>query len=83
MMSLAGTPRSSASWATVEPCGTFTVSSWLMSWSLASASSMRCCSAACSACFWRRSLRFLRRPEDSREASSTALRASSRTRERL
>ena len=61
----------------MEPCGTLTVSSCERSWSLAIASSMRSFSAASSACLTLFSLRRLRRPVDSRDASSTASRASS------
>ena len=82
-MSDAGTPRSSASSATVEPVGTLTMPISATFWSFAMASSIACSLAACSACFWRRSLRFLRRPVDSRDASSTLARASSSTRSRL
>ena len=83
MMSLAGTPRASASSCTVMPSDTRTVSissgdrpCSSASWSLAS------CSAR-AASRSRFSLRFLRRPVDSREASSTAARASCSTFSRL
>ncbi len=75
--------RRSASSATVAPCGTFTTSSLEMSWSLARASWMACSLAAWAAWAFLCSLRFLRRPVDSRLASSTEARASSRTRSRL
>ncbi len=83
MMSLAGTFSRSASWATVEPCGTLMVSSCERSWSFAMAASMRASLAASACCFFLRSLRLRRLPVDSSEASRTASRASSSTRSRL